>query len=298
MVKISVVINTLNEGKNLSTALKSVNKLADEIIVVDMHSDDDTLEVAKKSGAKVYLHKKMGYVEPARNYAIEKATSKWVFILDADETIPKTLIRKLRDIAENVEYDYVAIPRRNLVFGKWLKHSRWWPDYNVRFFKKDKVKWGDEIHSIPKTQGKGLDLEAKKEYAITHNNYVSISQFIKRMDRYTSIQSKELVEGGYKFKWEDLIKKPIGEFVSRFFRGFGYKDGVHGLALSLMQAFSEGLVYMKVWEDEGFKKDTINACKVEKQMRDAQKEVNYWISDMMLREKGGIIYKIRRKLKI
>src|SRR3989344_3276878 len=138
MPKISVVINTLNEEANLPRALASVKSFANEIVVVDMMSDDKTVEIAKKAGAKVYEFKRVGYVEPARNFAISKAEGDWIFILDADEELTASLSRELSKIAKNGSADYVRVPRKNMIFGKWVEHSRWWPDYNIRFFKKGK----------------------------------------------------------------------------------------------------------------------------------------------------------------
>lgn len=134
MTKISVVINTLNEEDNLPRALASVKKFADEIVVVDMKSDDKTVDIAKKAGAKVYEYKRIGYVEPARNFAIGKATGKWILIIDADEQLPGSLVKELKKIVKNPSANYYRLPRKNLIFGKWVKHSRWWPDYNIRFF--------------------------------------------------------------------------------------------------------------------------------------------------------------------
>ena len=145
MTKISVVINTLNEEKNLPRALASVKKFADEIVVVDMKSDDKTVEIAKKAGAKVYEYKRVGYVEPARNFAIGKATGKWILIIDADERLPGSLVKKLKEIVKNPSANYYRLPRKNLIFGKWVKHSRWWPDYNIRFFQKEFVSWSEII---------------------------------------------------------------------------------------------------------------------------------------------------------
>ncbi|MBI4157482.1 glycosyltransferase family 2 protein, partial [Candidatus Woesebacteria bacterium] len=130
MPKVSVVINTLNEEENLPTAIASVRDFADEMIVVDMESSDGTVSLAKKLGAKVYSHQKVGYVEPARNFALSKAKGDWIFILDADEVLPKTLQKKLLAIIQTSKNDYFRIPRKNFIFGKWIKHSRWWPDYN------------------------------------------------------------------------------------------------------------------------------------------------------------------------
>ena len=173
MTEISVVVNTWNEEENIRRCLSSV-KWADEIVVVDMHSTDKTVEIARKFGAKVFFHQYTGYVEPARNFALRCAQGKYILVLDADETTPATLARKLKKIAKENKFDFVRIPRKNIIFGKWIKHSRWWPDYNIRFFKKGKVTWSDKIHSVPLIRGKGKDLEAKEVNAIVHYHYQSI----------------------------------------------------------------------------------------------------------------------------
>ncbi len=296
---ISVVINTFNEEKNLPKALASVRDFADEIVVVDMYSDDDTVVIAKREGAKVFEHKRTGYVEPARNFAVEKTTGDWIFILDADEEMPKTLADNLKQISSDERSsDYYAIPRKNIVFGKWMKHSRWWPDYNIRFFKKGMVTWGELIHSIPITKGKGADLEAVESNAIIHRNYISIDQYVDRLNRYTTHQTFVAIENGYKFSWPDLIKKPTGEFVSRYFYGEGYKDGIHGLSMSLLQAFSELVLYLKIWQKEGFEEKSVPITKAADIVKNSQKEINYWVSDTLLKEKGGILYRIKRKFKL
>ncbi len=298
MAKISVVINTLNEEDNIADAIDSVKKLADEIVVVDMHSDDKTTKIAEKKGASVYMHKRMGYVEPARNFAIEKSKGDWILILDADERIPIKLSKKLRQIADEGAKDYWALPRKNIIFGKWIKHSRWWPDYNIRFFKKGNVNWSHVIHSVPETIGQGGDIEAKEDLAIVHYHYNSISQFINRMDRYTNHQAKDLVYEGYLFKWQDLVTKPAQEFFSRYFFGKGYKDGVYGLVLALFQMISEATKYIKIWELQGLKQKDIELNEVITELKKVQKDANYWYADTLLKEKGGTINRIKRKYKL
>jgi len=251
-MKISAVVNTYNEEKNLGRCLESVKNFAEEIVVVDMHSTDKTVEIAKKYKAKIFLHEYTRYVEPARNFALSKATGDWILIIDADEELPQNLASKLTKIAKENKVDYVQIPRKNIIFGKWIEHSRWWPDYLVRFFKKGKVQFSNEIHVPPKTEGEGFKLEAVEENAIIHHNFQSISQFIERLNRYTDIQAEELVKKGVKFEWQQVLTKPANEFFSRFFAGEGYKDGLHGLVLALLQAFSELILYLKIWQNDGF----------------------------------------------
>lgn len=299
MGKISVVINTLNEEKNLPRALASVKNLADEVVVVDMKSTDRTVEIAKKAGARVYEHKNPGYVEPTRNFAIGKAAGNWVLVLDADEEIPQTLAVKLKKIAAKSKVDYYRLPRKNIIFGKWMKHSRWWPDLNIRFFKKGHVSWNEVIHSVPMTQGVGADLPQKEEFAITHHNYDSIEQYLERMNRYSDIQAKILIVGKHKFIWKDLITKPSAEFLSRYFAGEGYKDGLHGLALSFLQAFSEIIVYLKVWQQEKFLEQGITLQEIEKELKEVMKQTSWWLADANIKSKGffsSIPDKISRKI--
>lgn len=252
MAKISIIVNTWNEEENIKCCLESVKALASEIIVVDMYSSDKTVAIAKKFGAKIFSHKFTSYVEPARNFALRQAQGDWILILDADEEISPDLAKILQELTIHKEINFYRLPRKNIIFGKWIRHSRWWPDYVIRFFKKGSVRWSEKIHSVPLTRGEGRDLEAKEVNAITHYNYKSISQYLSRLNRYTTIQAKDLVESGYKFSWQDMLKKPMGEFLSRFFAGEGYKDGLHGLVLAMLQAFSGLVEYLKVWEKENF----------------------------------------------
>lgn len=293
-----MVINTLNEERNIERAIKSTKSFADEVVVVDMFSEDSTPKLAKKLGARVYHHERTGYVEPARNFAIEQANGDWIFILDADEEVPASLGKKLRKIVDDPKSDYYAVPRKNIIFGKWVKHSRWWPDYNIRFFKKGKVYWDKNIHSVPITEGKGMDLKPKEKFAIKHYHYDTVEQFVERMNRYTSVQAKELYYENHKFHWRDLIHKPTREFISRYFAGKGYKDGLHGLVLASLQSISELVLYIKVWQLEKFTEHKVSTEEVISEYKNAQREMNYWFADTLFKMHGGVIQKVRRKLKV
>ena len=298
MINISVVINTINEEENLPKALSSIRNLADEIVVVDMRSTDRTVAIAKEAGAKVYEHKRTGYVEPARNFAISKAHGKYVLILDADEEIPSSLAKKLKQLSLKNEADYYRIPRKNIIFGKWMKHSGWWPDFNIRFFKKGSVVWNEVIHSVPMTQGKGVDLQAEEKLAIVHNNYKSIEDYLERMNRYTTVQSELKIADGYKFIWKDLIDKSLSEFLSRYFAGEGYKDGLHGLSAALLQSFSEAIMFLKIWQKEKFIEQSITLEEIESQLGKASKQTNWWVLGERLKSENIIkafFAKIRRR---
>lgn len=293
MAKVSVVINTLNAQEALPRTIASVKNFADEIVVVDMKSDDATVKIAKRLGARVFSHPRLLYVEPARNFAVSKAKGDWILVLDVDETIPKTLQKHLLSIIKTSKNDYFRLPRKNLIFGKWIKHSRWWPDYNIRFFKKGHVSWSEIIHAVPMTHGRGADIPAKESLAIIHDNYPTLESYLERMNRYTSVQAALLVKEGYQFDWKDLIKKPTSEFLSRYFKGEGYKDGIHGLALAGLQTFSELVLYLKVWQAEKFPEQNPNLTEVRMELEKAQSQTSWWL--IHTTEKG-IVGKVKKRL--
>lgn len=301
MNKISAVINTFNDSQNIKRCIDSVKDFADEIIVVDMMSTDSTIEIAKKSGAVVFEHKKLAYVEPARNFAISKAKNEWVILLDPDEEISKSLKLFLKKEIINPQADYYRIPRKNIIFKKWIKHTGWWPDLNIRFFKKNHVSWNQVIHSVPMTSGRGYDLPLKEEYAILHRSYYSIEDYINRMNRYTSIQAEELDKKGVKFDYVMLFIKPLSEFLRRYFSERGYKDGIHGLSLSLLQSLSELVLYSKLWQKQGFKRGKIGFNEIESEFNKIFKDVRWWIVETKIRDSKNVLnvlwLKIKRKLK-
>jgi (heptosyl)LPS beta-1,4-glucosyltransferase len=267
-----------------------------------MASEDNTKEIAKEFTDRIFDFKSVGYVEPARNFAIKKALGDWIFIIDADERVSKTLAAKLIAIADENKVDFVRIPRKNLVFGQWLQHSRWWPDHNIRFFKKGAVEWQDEIHSVPVTFGTGITLNDDPTLALEHHHYRTIDEYVLRSLRYSNQQSKELIDSGYKFDPADLISKPIGEFLSRFFAGEGYKDGLHGLVMAFLQFFSIMLIYLKVWQAEGSNptKERELTPVWQRIFKEKFKEIRYWFLTAKLQSTNSkteaFALKLKRKL--
>jgi len=289
---ISAVINVRNEADNLVKCLRSVKGFADEIIVVDMHSTDNSAEVAKNAGAKVFQYRWMKVVEPARNFALSKATSKWIILLDPDEYLTKHLKHELLKIIGRSDVDYVKIPRKNIIFGKWIRHSNSWPDYLIRFFKKGYITWKKEIHSQPEVKGNGLTILDTENLAIRHNNYSSITQFVTRALRYSGIQADELKAADYRPKTSDFILKPIQEFNSRFFSAEGYKDGLHGLIFCILQAFAIALVYIRLWEKQGSPDKSLSKESFVSASLETSFEYSFWFTKYFTQEYSPNIFKI------
>lgn len=305
--KLSAVINTKNVEKILPEAIKSLN-FADEIIVVDMCSSDKTVAVAKKLGAKVFSHPDVGYADPARDFALSKANNDWILVLDADETISKTLANKITEITNSkTTTNAFLIPRKNIIFGKWMKHTGWWPDYQIRLFRKNTVSWKVGVHRHPDIIGKSEKLPANEDLSIIHMNYESIEQFINKLNKYTTIQAKERSN---KKNIKDIDSKKVfdtfwQEFISRFYSKKGYKDNLHGISLSFLQSFYELVILLKQWQNQDF---TFDKEKNNHKENDAInfldswiKDFHYWRADYFISNSSGLrklYWKLRRKFRL
>lgn len=251
--KISLLINTKNEEKHIVDCIESAKSFVDEIIVVDMHSIDQTKELAKKTGAKVYLTKDVGYVEPARNFAIQKATHPWVLLLDADERAQETLLTKLQKIIQDDVYSAVWLPRKNIRFGKWMKHGGFWPDYQMRFFKKESVDWPKQIHRHPLISGEQFYLPTDEKLAILHYGINSVEQIIDKINVFT--QHESYFSNLDTVSAEQLYHALHYEFAQRFFTDEGHKDGIEGFISAKAMEFYRFVEFLRYWEAKGYPED-------------------------------------------
>jgi glycosyltransferase involved in cell wall biosynthesis len=249
MPTISAVINTRNEERNLDSCLLCLN-WCDEIIVVDMESEDSTVNIASKYTDNVFSFTKMGYVEPARKFAVEQASGDWIFIVDADELISITLRDKLLESVEKNEADVIHIPRKNYIMGEWIQHAGWWPDYQPRLFRKGMIDFTDQIHGGFKINEKAkmVFLPAQDENGMEHFNYYDAEHFIAKLNIYTNVEAKHLYDEQKKFILKDMCITSLREFYNRYIKTKGYKDGYRGLFLSLMMGYYRIITYIKLWE--------------------------------------------------
>jgi glycosyltransferase involved in cell wall biosynthesis len=279
MAKISAVISAFNEEKNIERCLKSL-AFVDEIIVVDNSSTDNTAKIAKNFTNNIYSQANNPLeVDIQKNYGFEKATSDWILSIDADEEVSKQLKEEILEVLKKrtIVSGY-WIPRQNYIFGKWIEHSGWYPDYQLRLFKKGKGKFvNTHVHEPMSIEGETGHLR----HNIIHQNYQTVEQFIsKTVTIYAPNEAKERIKAGYEFSFFDAVRFPLNEFLSRFFARKGYKDGYHGLILAMFMAFYHFLVFAMIWQENGFKQyDKGNFLDdFEKEMRSAGKDTLYWIT--------------------
>lgn len=247
---ISVVINTLNEERNLPNALASVVTWADDIVVVDMHSEDRTCEIAREFGARVFMHDRIRDFDQARQFAIDQAACEWILILDADEMVVPALSRQLMGYVSSGDADVVVIPRLNYDLGFPMMHSGSGPDQDrqMRFFRQGKLSIDSKIHAFlkPAPSARVKHLPFKDGGYLAHFGFMDTTQFLEKMVRYTGIEAAQAFEEGKKTSSIQMLWKAAKAFLSRYFIYGGYRDGWRGLNMSLYLAGYRIMTYAKL----------------------------------------------------
>jgi len=246
MATVSVILITLNEERNIDRCLRSV-QWADEIVVVDSFSRDRTIERARQYTDRIYQHEYPGSSRQVER-GIGYATGEWILILDADEEVSPELAKEIRaSIAaagSNVAY---RILRRPWAFGRWIDHGGWFPDYQLRLFRKDRYRpEHQEVHG-----GFGADGPVGQLSGLVyHYTYETIYAYVARMNDYTSLEvSNKLASSpDRKVRKRDLLLSPLSHFLRMYFVKRGYRDGMNGLVLALLDATYAMLLYAKLWE--------------------------------------------------
>lgn len=318
MNKISAVISAYNEEKNIERCLKSL-AFADEIIVVDNGSEDKTVDLAKKYTDKIFSQKNNPKeIDMQKNLGFEKATYDWILSIDADEEVSPELASEIREILDHgspvLEEQETSskdqrsknqdlkplngyyIPRKNIIFGKFIEHTGWYPDPQLRLFRKGKAKFvKTHVHEQVKLEGEAAYLSSD----LIHHHYNTISEFLNRtITLYAPNEAKDYLDKGYVFSYFDAVRFPLNEFLSRFFARKGYKDGFHGLMLSMLMAFYHFLIFAFIWEKKGFKeydKDDF-LVQSEKEFKKSAKEIAYWITKEKMEQIKNPLQRTLKKL--
>jgi len=249
-VAVTAIIHTLNSAATLALCLESVKDQVEEILICDMYSEDDTLAIAERFGARVIFHDRTGgIVEPAREFAIAQATHPWILVLDSDEAITPDLLTHLRQETTRPDAaDQYRLPVQNIIFGKPLRAA--WPDYQVRFFKKAQfVSWPREVHRGAYVYGSTIKLPPDPQRAIIHHSYPTIRHWVDKNNRYTDFEVAKLADYRPSLGlWWYLLARPVGEFLKRYLFKSGWRDGYEGFIFSALMAHYKFLAIAKLWE--------------------------------------------------
>ncbi|MCF2939761.1 glycosyltransferase family 2 protein [Paenibacillus alkaliterrae] len=264
MAKISVIINTLNEEQNIGNCLECV-KWADEIIVVDMYSNDKTVEIVREYTDKVYFHERMGYADPARQFALNQANNEWILVVDADELVPKEMRNRIIEIADSGKWDAVLLPHLNYFFGHKMEASGCGPLQNmhIRFFKKSVMQYSDRIHNFAHvTPSARIYYLKDTSCSFIHFSYLDVEHFLEKVNRYTTIEANNAKKSGETFSLLRTIWRGFKEVVY-FFVKKGYKDGLYGFALSIFMLSYRISVGLKLYLLEKYQTENPRSAIIE-----------------------------------
>lgn len=242
--KISACIITLNEEDNIKTCLSSLN-FVDEIILVDSGSTDQTLKIAEEfTKVKIFYRKFDNYINQ-KNFCIEQTSHEWILSLDADEEVSENLKSEIQNLNLDESMDGYFIPRLTYYLGKWIYHSGWYPNFQLRFFKKSKGKFaGILVHETVQISGQVHHLKNP----LHHYSYKNISDHLKFIDRYSDLCADEKFKKGKNSGVFIAIIKSVWKFIFMYFIKFGFLDGKVGLIISILGSYYNFLKYIKIYE--------------------------------------------------
>lgn len=243
---LSVTIITLNEEQNIRDCLESV-RFADEVIVVDSGSRDRTLDIAGKFNVKIFQEAWQGF-SGTKNSAQEKAQGPWILNIDADERVTPALREEIRRILrEGSDYAGFKVPRKNYFCGQWIRHGGWHPNYQLRLYRKEAGRFAPrEVHEQAEVRGPVGTLVNPLE----HYTYRSISDYLRRMDRYADLSARQYLQEGRRIGWPAILFRSWFTFFQMWILKWGCLDGVNGLVLAVLYSQYTFIKYAKLKEME------------------------------------------------
>lgn len=242
-MKLSAIILTRNEERHIAECIASV-KWTDHVLVFDSGSTDRTCEIAADCGAEVRFNEFHHYAQQ-RNDALKAVDSEWVLFVDADERVTDTLAAEIWQTLDRPQHLGYWIPRHNYIFGKLTRYTGWYPDYQMRLLKRDGAHYDPErqVHELViLSSGEAGYLKTP----LVHYNYDNVAQFHKKQRRYVQYDAQILYAAGVRPKIYTPYLQPFRHFKWRFFDLQGYKDGFHGLRLSLLMSWYEFRKYQQL----------------------------------------------------
>jgi glycosyltransferase involved in cell wall biosynthesis len=244
MSSLTVTVITLNEEANIVPCLESANWAA-EIVVLDSGSTDRTVTLARQFTDRVFEVPWQGFGK-TKNQAIAAARMPWIFVLDADERITPDLRREIEQVvAADGPLDGYRVPRRNHFCGRFIKYLGWYPDYSIRLFRKAKGRFVErEVHESVEIDGQVGTLE----HPMLHYTYTSSSDFVQRMDRYSTLAARELLRRGQRPRPGELVWRPLLTFLKLYILQRGFLAGRDGYTLAFLYSTYNFLKYYKFRE--------------------------------------------------
>jgi glycosyltransferase involved in cell wall biosynthesis len=245
MSTLTVITLTLNEAHNIGPCLESV-RWADEILVIDSGSTDNTLTLARTFTPHIFTITWEGY-GAARNFALGKATGDWILWLDADERVTPDLAEEIRHIlaVNPPAIDGYSISRRAYFLGRWIRHSGWYPGRVTRLFRRGKGTFSEtRVHEQLRTEGTVV----QTQHDLLHLTDPDLAHYLQKFNRYTSLAAQDMAASGRRFSLLDVSLRPVFQFIKMYLLRRGFLDGLEGFILAVLSSAYVFTKYAKLWE--------------------------------------------------
>ncbi|MBI4447101.1 MAG: glycosyltransferase family 2 protein [Acidobacteria bacterium] len=245
MKSISAVLICFNEEQKIERALRSVSPLADEIVVVDSFSQDATPQICRNYHSRFFQRHWNGYLDQ-KQFATAQARHDWVLSLDADEMLSPELAREIKDWKKKDEpFSGYYFPRKSYFLGRWITHTTWYPDWQLRLFKKSRGRWtGGRIHESFTVGGQTSRMRGD----LHHYTYDTLSEYLVQLENFSALAAADYRDRGVKPRLHHLLVYPPAIFAKNYLLKLGFLDGVPGLAVSVFAGFSTFLKFLKLYE--------------------------------------------------
>ena len=254
MVQISGVIHTYNEEKNIANAIRSLLPWVSEVVVIDMHSEDRTREIAESLGARIVLHERLQFADPARDFGIAQTCCDWIITIDAYEMVPAPLALRLCQIAESDSADVVMIFFHDFILGSPFAGAGWGlgHEFHPRFFRKGAVRFPPYVHAHHEFSeaARVIRLEPSEDLAIVHFNYRNAEHVLYKLNRYTQLEAEGRRARGVRCSEISAVRAAVRSFASRYLYRRGYRLGWRGLFMCTVMVMYEIAAFTKQIELE------------------------------------------------
>jgi|TARA_B110000438_G_C15787270_1_gene639014 glycosyltransferase involved in cell wall biosynthesis len=249
--ELSVVLIASNEESNIAKCLESVSEIADEIILVHNDCIDNTVEIARRFGAKCFEEKWHGHRDQ-KNIALKKAKRTWVLCLDADERVSPTLLTSIQSFLQsdsNNQADGFAFNRRSFFLGRWIRHGDWYPDRKVRLIRNGRGTWkGSREHDKLHVGGTVNELDGD----LLHFSYPSMNTFITKIIYFSDIYLQRQLDAQSKWRLIHVLFRPIWRFFRAYIVRLGFLDGFPGLFIAVSTAFAAFFKHSRLYEQRSY----------------------------------------------
>ena len=243
-VPLSVVILTKNEAGRIRDCIQSV-QWADELLVIDDESTDETVQMAESLGARV-LRRKMDIEGRHRNWAYAQTKHEWVLSLDADERVTPELAEEMQRVVENGSaFETYAVPRRNYIGRRWIRYGGWYPSAQLKLFKKSVFRWEETTVHPRAFSDRPCGI---LQHDLIHYSYRDLADFIDKMNRQTTLEAQKWIADGRKIGVAKALWRSIDRFTRSYVFKRGYRDGLWGYVVAVMAGMYQFLSYAKYWE--------------------------------------------------